>query len=132
MHLKQLPSFILFFACISFTILGQVNPVVKVLGQKGDLIPVRPYTNYKVIFNGSSTIMTPINKELLSVSIYPNPAKTTMYIITEPTVDDWQVVNSVGELMFEGCGKKVEVSHLTSGVYYLRVKSQMLRFVKKD
>ncbi|WBV60674.1 T9SS type A sorting domain-containing protein [Chryseobacterium camelliae] len=73
------------------------------------------------------------------VGIYPNPATDFIYIKTKDVVDDYEIYNSVGQLVRQGkLGKENEINlhNLPSSVYMIKVynvkgESSALKVIKK-
>ena len=69
------------------------------------------------------------------VSIYPNPVQSTLYLtdLYEPV--DLIVLNMVGRPILTGKGISLDVGHLHSGTYYLKIKLKgewrVFRFIKQ-
>jgi hypothetical protein len=69
------------------------------------------------------------------ISVYPNPAVTTLYISGMTENASIKVYNSSGQLQCAGYGKSIAVDQLSAGVYFVHLKSnsvyQVLKFVKQ-
>ncbi len=57
------------------------------------------------------------------ITISPNPTDDFLNINTELIIDDIEVLNIEGKLMFTTDEKLIDISQLSSGVYYLVIKS---------
>jgi hypothetical protein len=76
------------------------------------------------------------NKE---VEIYPNPAKTILFIKTEDnSLSQYQIYNSIGQVLKQGklTEKSIDVSDLPKGIYFiqLNVKNEQIfnsKFIKE-
>ena len=55
--------------------------------------------------------------------IYPNPTEDFLNINTELIVDEIEIMNNEGKLMFTTDEKLIDISQLSSGIYYLVIKS---------
>ena len=72
-----------------------------------------------------------------SLSIYPNPAKDQLFVETEMAVEEISVYDVFGrqQLAISGQQSAVDVSNLSNGVYFVKVKSEnnevVKRFIKK-
>ena len=72
-----------------------------------------------------------------SLSIYPNPAKDQLFVETEMAVEEISVYDVFGrqQLAISGQQSAVDVSNLSDGVYFVKVKSEnnevVKRFIKK-
>lgn len=74
--------------------------------------------------------------ELVSISIYPNPVKNTLFIELEETLVNMEVFNVVGTKILESESSNINVSNLSSGLYLLKVyakdgKIGIKRFLKE-
>ncbi|WP_343673184.1 RICIN domain-containing protein [Chitinophaga sp.] len=74
-----------------------------------------------------------IEKE--GISVYPNPAVTTLYISGLTEVAGIKVYNSSGQLQVAGVGRSIAVGQLSAGVYFVHLKSKgvykVIKFVKQ-
>ena len=71
-----------------------------------------------------------------SVSVYPNPVKDQLFVETEMTVEEISVYDVFGRQMTTVYDQQtVNVSELSNGVYFVKVKSEnnevVKRFIKK-
>lgn len=84
------------------------------------------YTVKKI--NGSPVIT---NQEL--VNIYPSPARTKLTVQFLTTVAQKQIrlINSAGRVVLTTASNEMDVSKLSSGVYFLRVETNEYRISKK-
>ncbi len=75
----------------------------------------------------------------LSVSVYPNPVIDRMNIEAADIISNVSIYNSLGQLLLESSGEdtkhSMDLSHLTSGVYYAKVQvgeaKQSTKIIKK-
>ena len=67
------------------------------------------------------------------INIYPNPASKTIHIITNEKIDELKVYNVNGNLVLNKFGhrEQIDVSHLYSGIYFLKMKSASSYSLKK-
>ena len=77
-----------------------------------------------------------INELSSSVSVYPNPVKDQLFVETEMTVEEISVYDVFGRQMTTVYDQQtVNVSELSNGVYFVKVKSEnnevVKRFIKK-
>lgn len=77
-----------------------------------------------------------INELSSSVSVYPNPAKDQLFVETEMAVEEISVYDVFGRQMTTVYDQQtVNVSELSNGVYFVKVKSEnnevVKRFIKK-
>ena len=73
-----------------------------------------------------------------SFSVYPNPARNELQITSnELQPKDIQVYNVMGEMVYQIHKSTnpqihtIDISHLASGMYYLRIGNRAVRFVKE-
>ena len=59
-----------------------------------------------------------------TISIYPNPTKTNITINLIDTIEQVEVMTLLGEKVYTSTTKTINVSHLSSGVYLLKIITQ--------
>ena len=69
--------------------------------------------------------------EDLTVKISPNPSTDFVEIQTEGKLESVSLFNSNGQLVLEQTGKHLDVSHLESGTYILKGKTEMGTFTEQ-
>lgn len=84
-------------------------------------------------FEYSNTISL-YHKQTEELTVYPQPAKETIYIggVAAPT--SYQIYTIMGELAQSGellPQHKVDISYLVQGLYFLKINNQCMRFIKK-
>lgn len=59
-----------------------------------------------------------------NITIYPNPATDIVTIETTEIIENIQIYSTLGQLVFnsEAIDNQLDISHLKSGIYYLRIK----------
>jgi hypothetical protein len=69
------------------------------------------------------------------ISVYPNPAATTLYIGGVKNFVSIEVYNNLGQLQTSSFGTSIAVDGLKAGAYYVRLKSkgiyQVFKFIKQ-
>jgi uncharacterized protein YjdB len=65
------------------------------------------------------------------LSIFPNPTQSEIYIKNGGVAVAYVILNSNGSTVLKGTGDKVDVSTLPVGLYFIKVKSAVFRFVKQ-
>lgn len=79
------------------------------------------------------TLMTR-DEETLTLSLYPNPVNDLLHIQTEQNIDRVIIYNLQGQEMVVTNEKELNVDHLTSGVYLVKIingaQSHTLKFIK--
>ena len=66
-------------------------------------------------------------------TLYPNPTNDMIFIkkTDDSLSSTYQIYDFLGKIMSMGNGEAVEVGHLPSGVYLVRVGGVVRKFVKK-
>ena len=99
--------------------------------------------NKKVIFNNIA--VSAVDKNVLSaedylseeqnLTIYPNPAKDKIRILSNSSIDKVLVYNILGKLVYESPKKtsnlSVDISNLSKGIYFIKVFSDGFSKTKK-
>ena len=60
----------------------------------------------------------------VSFGVYPNPAESVLYINTNASSFEYQLINGIGQVMMSGVANgnaELNVSELNNGVYFLKV-----------
>jgi len=75
-------------------------------------------------------VVTSINEQTTDsdLNIYPNPAQNQVNI--EGEFKRWILTDSKGSFIKAGTEKVIEVGGLSSGLYYLRVDGEVMKFIK--
>ena len=60
--------------------------------------------------------------------VYPNP---TLGIVKLNTIDSYQVINPLGQIILSGKGKQIDLSEQAKGLYTLRIGQQTFKVIKK-
>jgi hypothetical protein len=76
-----------------------------------------------------ATIPTGLNETSFSssISIYPNPTNTTLFIKTETNNSvQYQIINSIGQVLQQEKlkGTSIDVSSLSKGIYFIQLKDE--------
>ncbi|TCK64785.1 putative secreted protein (Por secretion system target) [Winogradskyella wandonensis] len=75
------------------------------------------------------------NFNLLEYSIYPNPATNLVYINGLKQTETVEVYNINGQKLFEKSinqnENSIDVTQLSSGIYFIKLKDQSLKFIKQ-
>jgi lysophospholipase L1-like esterase len=73
--------------------------------------------------------------DIAGISVYPNPAVTTLYVSGLTNFVHIEVYNSVGQLQLSSFGTSIAVDRLKAGVYYVQLQSkgisQVFKFIKQ-
>ncbi|KQR94966.1 peptidase M1 [Chryseobacterium sp. Leaf180] len=65
-------------------------------------------------------------------SIYPNPARNELFVSGLKRETDYQIYSADGRLVKQGkTDKKIEISFLTKGVFFLKIANSDFKFVKE-
>jgi hypothetical protein len=82
-----------------------------------------------VLFDNSSCNDYTLNIENIEeakIEIYPNPVKSILVVNSIKTIINMKIVNQLGQTVFSeeiyGTPKKVDLSKLNSGIYFLKIK----------
>jgi hypothetical protein len=85
-----------------------------------------------------NTLSVPDNTKTIDVNVYPNPARTniTVTLGKDKHIDEISVYNALGiqvkEIHIHNTSKAtVDLSNLSKGVYFLKIKSENKIFTKK-
>jgi 1,4-alpha-glucan branching enzyme len=80
----------------------------------------------------SNVISLSVNKNT-KIKIYPNPTSEKLSILTENTEGPLSVIDQLGRavLSFNNVPNEINISALPSGIYFLRIDNERIRFVKK-
>ena len=86
-------------------------------------------------YNNSAASNTELSIKSLDVSIYPNPATSTLSISNINTNFDYQIIDLQGKLLKQGANtKQIEIENLPAGTYMIGISTdnevKQLRFVK--
>ena len=68
------------------------------------------------------------NTEIKNLVLYPNPALDHIIINDQ---DLKEVYNVMGVMVISTFDTKIDVNHLSSGIYYLRIANRNIKFIKK-
>jgi hypothetical protein len=71
-----------------------------------------------------------VNFENTNLNIYPNPVQNTLNIISEIPFDKLKIYTLQGELIYETKINKIDVSLLSTGVYFISVKIDGKNIIK--
>ncbi len=80
----------------------------------------------KTLGDGVSEITTSLN-------VYPNPVNDKLYIETEAKIEEINIYTLTGIVVFSetNCDNAIEVSNLSSGVYFVKVRTENGEVVKR-
>jgi 1,4-alpha-glucan branching enzyme len=80
----------------------------------------------------SQIVSVSVNKSS-KIKIYPNPTSERLSILTENTEGPLSVIDQLGRavLNFNNVPNEINISALPSGIYFLRIDNERIRFVKK-
>ncbi|WP_217603618.1 RICIN domain-containing protein [Chitinophaga sp. GbtcB8] len=74
-------------------------------------------------------------EDITGISVYPNPAMTTLYTVGIKNPVNIEVYNSLGQLQLSSFGTSIAVEGLKAGAYYVRLRSkgkyQVFKFIKQ-
>lgn len=77
--------------------------------------------------------LTSINKSQISqsINIYPVPVENMLHIESSNEIKYWDLINQLGEVVLNGIESDIDVRNLASGVYFLRINSQVFEVIKQ-
>lgn len=95
--------------------------------------------NEAIITNTTTTTLVQTlsnsDQELLELRLYPNPANDVLYLQTQSKIDSITIYSLQGQNLIKASNKEIDVSGLSSGIYFVRVTSgphsEVFRFVKR-
>lgn len=70
------------------------------------------------------------SSHMADIKLYPNPVDEELIIDIEGSIS-WLITNALGQVLLGGTSKKINVSALPSGIYFLKIGSVSKVFVKK-
>lgn len=122
-------------------IIGTINPTYATYDSQGNITNdpyPTPFNSGGFDLDGVAVLKSPllsINKNELSISIFPNPTTDKLNITTFYD-DHFIITNLVGEIVVNGVIKSginsIDLTQLNSGIYILNTHSgQSFKFVKK-
>ncbi|MEL7005746.1 MAG: T9SS type A sorting domain-containing protein, partial [Bacteroidota bacterium] len=77
-------------------------------------------------------VLSTSNEDIIDqLSIYPNPTVSELFIQSNLDSPDYQIYDQKGLVVSTGSGKKVDVSTIPAGVYFLKVEARVFRFLKE-
>ncbi|HRI01417.1 MAG TPA: T9SS type A sorting domain-containing protein [Saprospiraceae bacterium] len=79
----------------------------------------------------SSTDLDQTLEESEKIKLFPNPVSDHFQFMGSQNISHYQLFNSLGQLIFEGNDKSLNVSHLSPGVYFVKIGKQFIRLIKK-
>ncbi len=113
------------------------NKTVLFVGDKDGV-----YTEYsfsdirKIVFEKDETSIESISVNASKIDVYPNPVNNNLTIegVNELPETDVLIYSLTGTLVAQYSqwnGKKIDVSHLAAGIYFVKMNSTTLKFVKQ-
>lgn len=95
-------------------------PDAKFIGGQGNF-PLSLYIQGKTQYIAPVTGIGDIDRIAANTSLYPNPAKQEINIRTGHKVEKVMMYNMVGQQIWSGNSKTVDVTKLQYGVYYVKI-----------
>ena len=93
--------------------------------------------DYTFNVNNSMTSSVGTFNELKNISIYPNPARQLINIITSESIEQTKVVASNGNLLMHSTSgiHSIDIAYIPSGIYFVHIQTgnqnEVIRFVKE-
>jgi hypothetical protein len=95
--------------------------------------PVCTVTSTSVESTTAKGLTDPEDKK--TVVLYPNPVDSKIYVAGMKSAASLEVYSSMGQYLLKGTGTSIDVSTLSPGTYFIRVrsgdKSQTYKFIKQ-
>ena len=67
-----------------------------------------------------------------SLTIYPNPSVSTIYVDQELNINRYEIYNVTGQVLIkDGFKNTIDISQLSAGVYYIKFYTESEQYVKK-
>ena len=85
----------------------------------------------KIVFSEGQGTSVNDNKFAASVSVYPNPVESIIYIDGLDADADIQVLDLNGKLLKQEKAQQIDVNDLQSGSYLLKIDNNSIKFIKK-
>jgi hypothetical protein len=99
--------------------------------------PIRCYHDSEIDINFTSKecdyrIVNSINDlQADKFKLYPNPTSNNIQIITDLIIDNIEVIDNSGQVVLQSEKTDLDISSLTSGVYFVRIYSDNQTIMKK-
>lgn len=81
-------------------------------------------TNAEVLALNATLSNEKFSKTNLTLSLYPNPANTTLNIDSENELKSVEIYSLLGQKMLSSTAKQLSISNLASGIYMVRVEDE--------
>jgi len=89
------------------------------------------YFPMSVYLQGGAETLGAVSFEQRGFALFPNPATDIVEIVTEETVNSFEVYNTLGQNVLAGKGKSINLSGLQNGVYMVKAQFEGDRTVTK-
>jgi hypothetical protein len=106
-------------------------PDAKFVGGQGNF-PLSLYVQGKTEYIAPPLGIHDIDKIAANTSLYPNPAKQEINIRTEQKVEKVMMFNMIGQQVWTGNSKTIDITKLPYGVYYVKIKFENNGIVTKS
>jgi hypothetical protein len=138
-----------FIACIHFAMIHKKSPVGLTNKTKvwwgGDFkapsvatatklqqIAWQTVVSYPKTCLGKVTSDTEVNPEK-AFTVFPNPATSTLTVTSENSdIQPYFIYNLFGQLVQSGKEKSIDISHLSNGLYFIKINHRVVKFLKKS
>jgi pectate lyase len=79
----------------------------------------------KTQYSSATVLATKENSISEKLKVYPNPVETSFNISTPETIEMVNIINNAGEIVktIRGNNKTIDISNLTSGTYFVQIKT---------
>lgn len=113
------------------------NKTVLFVGDNDGLFKEYNFSDIrKITFEGGTTSIETIDAATTKANVYPNPAKNMLFIEASDDMHDSDVyIYSMTGVLMTQCeqwnGEMIDISNLNAGVYFVKINSLTLKFVKQ-
>jgi len=82
------------------------------------------YRLKQVDFDGAATKSNIVSVRFIDdrIEIYPNPSNGNFTVITNETILSYDITDNLGQLVHTGTSSLCDISILTDGVYFIKIK----------
>src|SRR5574343_527356 len=103
----------------------------------GNILVVGEFTEYNstlvghlVKLNGSAVLLDEFEK-IETSHLYPNPCSTNFSINTSDYIEEVNIYNSLGQLIYSGKSSSIDLKEPEAGIYFVRIKTNKNLWTEK-
>lgn len=107
------------------------------LSSDGNVVVVGEFTEYNstpvghlVKLNGAAVLLDEYKNSSTS-HLYPNPCSTNFSINTTDIIEEVNIYNSFGQLVYQGKTNNIDLKNAESGIYFVRIKTNQNFWTEK-